>query len=87
VTRVQRPPDDEDRWPFYERRHDYLAGRIDRMTDDRLARMQRKIDELDAKIDVLSIRLFALIGALAVVSVLVNLLGPPILAYLTRALP
>jgi hypothetical protein len=54
----------------------YTRRRIDTLTDQRFVRIETKVDEIDRKVDALSNRLAWLAGGLAVLSVLVNIIGP-----------
>lgn len=61
----------------------YARRRIDALTDRRLDSIEgeqrdtnRKLESLDIKVDTLTNRLTFLVGGLALLSVLINILGP-----------
>lgn len=64
--------------------HDYTRRRIDQMTDQRFRSIEGKVDEIDRKVDALSNRLAWLIGALAVLSFILNIVGPVIAREIVR---
>jgi hypothetical protein len=63
----------EDRDRLYERR------RADRMIEDRLDRLSRRLDELEGKVDALARNVYVGLGVIGVLVLLANLVGPVVL--------
>ena len=56
--------------------------RADDLQEDRYRRLQSKVDEVDAKVDALHIRMAYWSGGLALLVILVNIIGPVIVERL-----
>jgi hypothetical protein len=56
--------------------------RAEDLQEDRIRRLQAKVDEVDAKVDALAVRFAYGTGAIALLIVLMQLLGPLILERL-----
>jgi hypothetical protein len=56
----------------------YYRRRADMATDVRLAALEASVHELDSKVDRLSTRLAVLAGALGILSLVANIVGPVI---------
>ena len=56
------------------------------MTDQRFRRLEGKVDEIDRKVDALSTRLAVMAGGLAILSVIVNIIGPIIVREVIRGM-
>lgn len=63
---------------FHDRRQ------LEREKERRMVRLEDKVDQLDAKVDALSNRLSWLFGALAVLSLVANIIGPIIVEAVTN---
>lgn len=64
--------------PWYDRRL------LDNERERRMASLEDKVDKLDAKVDALSNRIALMVGGLAVLSFLLNIVGPIVVERLAR---
>lgn len=62
----------------------YARRRIDQLTDQRLGAIEDQLNKLDGKVDTLSARLTFIAGGLALLSIIVNIIGPAIVNELLR---
>ena len=56
--------------------------RADDLQEDRIRRLQARVDEIDAKVDALSVKVAYWSGGIALLIILMQLLGPAILERL-----
>lgn len=61
-----------------DREAEYFRRRADQVLDRHLSRMEDKVDELDAKVDKLIVRVGVIGAAFGLAVVLANILGPVI---------
>lgn len=75
---------DEVRQGRYEPDVAYFRRRADSANDERLRRLEGKVDGLDSKVDILTVRM-AIVGAVVtIVIVTANIIGPVIAQQLIR---
>jgi hypothetical protein len=76
--------DDDPRGRF-ESEASYFRRRADRAYDDRLTRLEMKLDQMDTKVDLLTVRMAIMAAVVSVVIIAANIIGPVIAARVIGA--